>query len=79
MVPWAVESLEYLDRRRTSGATGDCTLPELFRMTSLNAARVLGLDGRVGSLERGKQANLIVLNDDFSVAHTFLQGREVAL
>lgn len=30
VVPWAVESLEYLDRRRTSGATGDCPLPELF-------------------------------------------------
>jgi len=63
---------------RNFRAFSGCTLPELFRMTSLNAARVLGLDGRVGSLERGKQANLIVLNDDFSVAHTFLQGREVA-
>ncbi len=30
VVPWAVESLEYLDRRQVSGATGDCPLPELF-------------------------------------------------
>jgi hypothetical protein len=30
VVPWAVEALEYLDRRATSGATGDCPLPELF-------------------------------------------------
>jgi len=30
VVPWAVESLEYLDRRHTSGAVGDCPLPELF-------------------------------------------------
>ncbi|HJZ56141.1 MAG TPA: hypothetical protein VKE74_14330 [Gemmataceae bacterium] len=29
VVPWAVEALEYLDRRATSGA-GDCPLPELF-------------------------------------------------
>lgn len=28
--PWAVEALAYLDHRRTSGATGDCPLPELF-------------------------------------------------
>ena len=30
LVPWAVEALEYLDRRLGSGATGDCPLPELF-------------------------------------------------
>jgi hypothetical protein len=28
--PWAVEILAYLDRRRASGAKGDCPLPELF-------------------------------------------------
>ena len=30
VVPWAVEALEYLDRRSVTGATGDCPLPELF-------------------------------------------------
>lgn len=30
LVPWAVDALEYLDRRRTGGAAGDCPLPELF-------------------------------------------------
>ncbi|VTR95671.1 Uncharacterized protein OS=Candidatus Entotheonella sp. TSY2 GN=ETSY2_22115 PE=4 SV=1 [Gemmata massiliana] len=30
VVPWAVDALEYLDRRTQSGATGDCPLPELF-------------------------------------------------
>ena len=30
LVPWAVDALGYLDRRRSSGATGDCPLPELF-------------------------------------------------
>jgi hypothetical protein len=30
VVPWAVEALEYLDRRSASGAAGDCPLPELF-------------------------------------------------
>jgi hypothetical protein len=29
-VPWAVDALAYLDRRRASGAAGDCPLPELF-------------------------------------------------
>ncbi len=30
VVPWAVDALEYLDRRSESGASGDCPLPELF-------------------------------------------------
>ncbi len=30
MVPWAVEALEYLDRRAVTGASGNCSLPELF-------------------------------------------------
>ena len=30
VVPWAVEALEYLDRRSDTGAAGDCPLPELF-------------------------------------------------
>jgi hypothetical protein len=30
VVPWAVEALEYLDRRKETGVGGDCPLPELF-------------------------------------------------
>ena len=30
VVPWAMEALEYLDKRSETGATGDCPLPELF-------------------------------------------------
>ncbi len=30
VVPWAVDAMEYLDRRETGGALGDCPLPELF-------------------------------------------------
>jgi hypothetical protein len=28
--PWAIDAINYLDRRRSSGASGDCPLPELF-------------------------------------------------
>lgn len=30
VVPWAIEALEYLDRRAATGAHADCPLPELF-------------------------------------------------
>jgi hypothetical protein len=30
VVPWAMDALEYLDKRGETGAKGDCPLPELF-------------------------------------------------
>ncbi|MCI0700649.1 MAG: hypothetical protein L0241_06170, partial [Planctomycetia bacterium] len=30
VVPWAIEALEYLDKRSSTGASSDCTFPELF-------------------------------------------------
>ncbi|WP_171474963.1 hypothetical protein [Frigoriglobus tundricola] len=37
VVPWAIDALEYLDRRGTSGATGTCPLSELFHAVCLNS------------------------------------------
>ncbi|MFO0822914.1 MAG: hypothetical protein U0792_07310 [Gemmataceae bacterium] len=48
VVPWAVESLEYLDRRRSSGAAGDCPLPELF-----HAVRVKFPELTLGAFQDG--------------------------
>jgi hypothetical protein len=35
VVPWAMEALEYLDKRGATGAQGDCPLPELFHALSI--------------------------------------------
>ena len=52
-------------------------LPEVVRMASLTPARILGIDARLGSLEGGKIADLLVLDEDFRVERVFLQGREI--
>jgi alpha-D-ribose 1-methylphosphonate 5-triphosphate diphosphatase len=41
---------------------GLVSLPEAIRMVTLNAARAVGLDRRLGSLEAGKQADLAVVD-----------------
>jgi N-acetylglucosamine-6-phosphate deacetylase len=43
-------------------------------MASLTPARVLGLDGEMGSIEVGKLANLAVFDQDFNVVATILRG-----
>jgi N-acetylglucosamine-6-phosphate deacetylase len=51
------------------------SIPQAVRMASLNPARVLGLDDRMGSIEADKLANLAVLDRDFHAVTTILRGR----
>lgn len=53
------------------------SLAEGSRITSLNPAKVIGLDKEVGSIEVGKKANLVVLNEDFECLLTFIEGKLV--
>jgi N-acetylglucosamine-6-phosphate deacetylase len=46
-------------------------------MSSLTPARVLGLDKELGSIEKGKRANLAVFDRDFNVIDTILRGQSV--
>lgn len=53
-----------------------CGLCQAVRMASLNPARLLGMDGEIGSLEPGKRANLILIDDTVRVRTVFLNGEE---
>ncbi len=50
------------------------TEPEVFRVAALNPARALCMDHEVGSLEPGKQANVVILDDDYNVCRVYLRG-----
>ena len=49
-----------------------------IRMATLNPARLLGIEDQVGSLEVGKKANLIIIDDMIHVDSVFLDGNLVA-
>jgi len=52
---------------------------------TLNAARILGIDEKTGSIETGKDANIVISEGDILdmrssiIRHAFIQGREVSL
>ena len=50
-------------------------ITEAVRMASLNPARVLGLDHKKGILAIGKDADLVVMNKDFDVQMTIVDGQ----
>jgi N-acetylglucosamine-6-phosphate deacetylase len=50
-------------------------LPEAARMASLLPAKLCGVGDRKGSLERGKDADIAVLNQDFTAFATIVGGK----
>jgi len=51
-----------------------CPLPEAVRTASLNPARVFGLEARKGSIEEGKDADLVIFDEKFNVRYTIIGG-----
>jgi N-acetylglucosamine-6-phosphate deacetylase len=54
-------------------------LVDAFRMASLNPAKVIHMDDLMGSIERGKLANLILIDGEINIQQVILQGQLVSL
>jgi len=61
------------------------TKEQALQAITLNSASILGIDDRTGSLEAGKDANIVISGGDILdmrtslIEHCFIQGREVSL
>jgi imidazolonepropionase-like amidohydrolase len=68
-----------------TAATYGLTKEEALSAITLNAAKILGVDDKTGSIEVGKDANIIVCSGDIldmkssTVEIAFIQGRKVSL
>jgi len=63
-----------LDAVRTMLSLGASEI-EVARMASTNPARLLGIDHDCGSIEEGKRADLVALDQDGNVKLTIVGGR----
>ena len=52
----------------------NCGIAQAFVMASLNPARVVGMDEEIGSIEAGKIADLVFVDDRFNVKQVMLGG-----
>jgi len=52
-------------------------LADAVRAAAVNPAQAIGIFDRVGSLEPGKRANVVVLDPDLDVKAVFFRGRQV--
>jgi imidazolonepropionase-like amidohydrolase len=68
----------------TAAAYG-LTKEQALQSITLNAAKILGIDAITGSLEKGKDANIVVCDGDIldmkssNVSNAFIQGRQINL
>ena len=49
-----------------------------FKCAATNPARALGLDDRIGSIEPGRDANILFVDDAFQVQKVIFRGEEIA-
>jgi imidazolonepropionase-like amidohydrolase len=68
----------------TAAAYG-LTREQALQAITLNSAKILGIDDVTGSIEKGKDANILISEGDILdmktsiITHAFIQGREVSL
>jgi N-acetylglucosamine-6-phosphate deacetylase len=62
---------------RTFHALTGCPLHVAVRMASLTPARIIGKDRELGSLEAGKFADLVLLDDALEVRQVWVGGRPI--
>jgi imidazolonepropionase-like amidohydrolase len=80
---WRVRNLPYL--AGTSVGFGDITREEALQFITLNPAQIMGVEAKVGSLEKGKHATLLVTAGDMLdmrgniVEHAYIQGAKTDL
>ena len=53
----------------------NCGIAQAFLMASRNPARVIGLEDEIGTIEAGKLANLVFVDDVFNVKKVILGGK----
>ncbi len=51
------------------------SLTEAVGMASLNPARVLGIEKKKGSLEAGKDADIVIFDKELKIKHTIIKGK----
>jgi len=52
----------------------NCGIAQAFVMASLNPAKVVGMDDEIGSIEPGKIADLVFVDDKFNIKQVMLNG-----
>ncbi|SJZ66233.1 N-acetylglucosamine-6-phosphate deacetylase [Anaerorhabdus furcosa] len=66
---WVLSNMEKLEK------IVKVPFEEIVKMASLNPAKFLGINQNTGSLTIGKEADIVIINHDYEVLRTYIQGK----
>lgn len=52
-------------------------LEDILPLLTINPAKIIGEDSRIGSLEEGKDADVVILDQKYNVTDTFVKGNKI--
>lgn len=73
----AGSAITMLDAIKNMRKYCNCKLEDLVQMACVNPAVIAGVEQQKGTLEKGKDADLILLDDELQLISTYLMGKEV--
>jgi N-acetylglucosamine-6-phosphate deacetylase len=56
---------------------GGHSLEDVIPFATINPARYLGVEEEMGSLEKGKMANITIMDQEFNIKKTYVKGKKV--
>lgn len=62
---------------RTMVNLAGVSVPEAVKMATATPARIIGIDSRKGSLQAGKDADIVIFDDSINVCRTIVGGKTV--
>jgi N-acetylglucosamine-6-phosphate deacetylase len=66
--------LRMIDGVKKMKAISNCSISELIQMASYNPAKLHKIDDRKGSIEIGKDADFLVVDQDLNIYETYCRG-----
>lgn len=81
MVDHPVHHLEFANMHAALAMKYGAKKEDILKMLTINPAKILGIDDKVGSIEPGKDADVVIWSDDPFLPHarvekTFIEGNE---
>jgi N-acetylglucosamine-6-phosphate deacetylase len=70
----AGSTLKLIDGVRNLYKWSDLPLLECWHMASLNPAKSVGLDKKIGSISAGKKADFVVINEELEILTVAVEG-----
>ena len=52
-------------------------MKKILPLLTCNPAKMLDVYDRIGSLDTGKDADVVILDEEYSVIDTFVKGRKI--